>query len=320
MKKRVLGKNLEVSAIGLGLMGMDHAYGKPADRAEMIRLIQESVELGGNFFDTAVVYGEENEKVLGQATKKIRNQVVIATKFGITGQQRIGNTLENILDSRPESIRLQVEGSLRRLQTDYIDLYYQHRIDPNVPPEDVAEEMNQLIKEGKILHWGLSNAPEDYLRKAHAVSPVTAIENQYSMVWREPEAELFNSCEELGIGFVAYSPLGNGFLSGKYAKDTKYEEGDFRSFMGRFKPEVMEKNQIVLDLLADIAASKKATSAQIVLAWELAQREFIVPIPGTTKIHRLKENLGAMNILITNEERHQINRALDEMKIDETHF
>lgn len=320
MKKRVLGKNLEVSAIGLGLMGMDHAYGKPADRAEMIRLIQESVELGGNFFDTAVVYGEENEKVLGQATKKIRNQVVIATKFGITGQQRIGNTLENIVDSRPESIRLQVEGSLRRLQTDYIDLYYQHRIDPNVPPEDVAEEMNQLIKEGKILHWGLSNAPEDYLRKAHAVSPVTAIENQYSMVWREPEAELFNSCEELGIGFVAYSPLGNGFLSGKYAKDTKYEEGDFRSFMGRFKPEVMEKNQVVLDLLADIAASKKATSAQIVLAWELAQREFIVPIPGTTKRHRLKENLGAMNILITNEERHQINRALDEMKIDETHF
>lgn len=320
MKKRVLGKNLEVSAIGLGLMGMDHAYGKPADRAEMIRLIQESVELGGNFFDTAVVYGEENEKVLGQATKKIRNQVVIATKFGITGQQRVGNTLENIVDSRPESIRLQVEGSLRRLQTDYIDLYYQHRIDPNVPPEDVAEEMNQLIKEGKILHWGLSNAPEDYLRKAHAVSPVTAIENQYSMVWREPEAELFNICEELGIGFVAYSPLGNGFLSGKYAKETKYEGGDFRSFMGRFKPEVMEKNQVVLDLLADIAASKKATSAQIVLAWELAQRDFIVPIPGTTKRHRLKENLGAMNILITNEERHQINRALDEMKIDETHF
>ncbi|MBO0422793.1 aldo/keto reductase [Enterococcus plantarum] len=320
MKKRILGKNLEVSAIGLGLMGMDHAYGKPADRTEMIRLIQESVELGGNFFDTAVVYGEENEKVLGQATKEIRNQVVIATKFGITGQQRIGNSLENIVDSRPESIRLQVEGSLRRLQTDYIDLYYQHRIDPNVAPEDVAETMNQLIKEGKILHWGLSNAPENYVRKAHAVSPITAIENQYSMIWREPEAEMFKICDELGIGFVAYSPLGNGFLSGKYAKETKYEEGDFRSFMGRFKPEVMEKNQVVLDLLTDIAASKRATSAQIVLAWELAQRDFIVPIPGTTKVHRLKENLGAMNILITNEERLQINQALAEMTIDETHF
>lgn len=320
MKKRILGKDLEVSSIGLGLMGMDHAYGKPANRAEMIHLIQESVELGGNFFDTAVVYGEKNEKVLGQATKEIRNQVVIATKFGITGQQKVGSSLENIVDSRPESIRIQVEGSLRRLQTDHIDLYYQHRIDPNVPPEEVAEMMNQLIKEGKIVHWGLSNAPEDYLRKAHAVSPITAIENQYSMVWREPEAEMFEICEELGIGFVAYSPLGNGFLSGKYAKDTKYEEGDFRSFMGRFKPEVMEKNQVVLDLLADIAASKKATSAQIVLAWELAQCDFIVPIPGTTKIHRLKENLAAMNILITNEERLQINQALDDMMIDETHF
>lgn len=320
MRKRILGNGLEVSSIGLGLMGMDHAYGKPADRKQMIELIRRSIDLGGNFFDTAVVYGEGNEVVLGQAVKNIRDQAVIATKFGIIGQEVVNGSPQNILNSQPSSIREQVEGSLKRLGVDYIDLYYQHRVDPDVDPEAVAQVMEDLIKEGKILHWGLSNAPIDYLRRAHAVCPVTAIENQYSMVWRKPETEEFSICEELGIGFVAYSPLGNGFLSGKYAKDTKYEEGDFRSFMGRFKPEVMEKNQTVLDLLAEIAEEKQATSAQIVLAWELAQRDYIVPIPGTTKFHRLEENLGAMEITLSHEEIRKINSSLEQMEIDETHF
>lgn len=320
MKKRILGKNLEVSTIGLGLMGMDHAYGKPADRGQMIELIQKSIELGGDFFDTAVVYGEGNEIVLGEAVKSIREEVVIATKFGITRQEIINGKPENKLNSKTESIREQVEGSLRRLQTEYIDLYYQHRIDPNVEPEVVAEMMKILIVEGKIRHWGLSNAPIDYIRRAHAICPVTAVENQYSMVWREPEHELFDLCEELGIGFVAYSPLGNGFLSGKYNQDTQYEEGDFRNHMTRFSPEVIQKNQAVLDLLAEIAATKHATSAQIVLAWEIAQRDFIVPIPGTTKIHRLEENLGAMTIELSENEMVQINTALDKMTIDETYF
>ncbi|MGX7197571.1 aldo/keto reductase [Enterococcus olivae] len=320
MRKRILGNGLEVSSIGLGLMGMDHAYGKPADRKQMIDLIRKSIDLGGNFFDTAVVYGEGNEIVLGQAVKGIRDKAVIATKFGITGQEVIDGAPQNILDSQPSSIREQVEGSLKRLDVDYIDLYYQHRVDPNVEPEAVAQVMEDLIKEGKILHWGLSNAPIDYLRRAHAVCPLAAIENQYSMVWREPEKKLFSICEELGIGFVAYSPLGNGFLSGKYSKNMKYEEGDFRSFMGRFKPEVMEKNQAVLDLLAEIAEEKQATSAQIVLAWELAQRDYIVPIPGTTKLHRLEENLGTMEISLSQEDMKKINTSLEQMEIDETHF
>ena len=320
MRKRILGNGLEVSSIGLGLMGMDHAYGKPADRKQMIDLIRKSIDLGGNFFDTAVVYGEGNEIVLGQALKGIQDKAVIATKFGITGQEVIDGAPQNILDSQPSSIREQVEGSLKRLDVDYIDLYYQHRVDPNVEPEAVAQVMEDLIKEGKILHWGLSNAPIDYLRRAHAVCPLAAIENQYSMVWREPEKELFSICEELGIGFVAYSPLGNGFLSGKYSKNMKYEEGDFRSFMGRFKPEVMEENQAVLDLLAEIAEEKQATSAQIVLAWELAQRDYIVPIPGTTKLHRLEENIGAIEISLSQEDMKKINTSLEQMKIDETYF
>jgi aryl-alcohol dehydrogenase-like predicted oxidoreductase len=320
MKKRIIGNGLEVSAIGLGLMGMDHAYGPAADRAQMIELIRKSIELGGNFFDTAVVYGEGNEIVLGEAIKPMREKAVIATKFGITGQVMVDGKPQNMLDSTPDSIREQLAGSLKRLQVDYIDLYYQHRIDPNVEPEVVAETIKELMAEGKIKHWGLSNAPIDYIRRAHAVCPLTAVENQYSMVWREPEHELFGICEELGIGFVAYSPLGNGFLSGKYNKDTKYAEGDFRNVMGRFKPEVMGKNQTLLDLLAEIAESKEATAAQIVLAWELAQRDFIVPIPGTTKLHRLEENLGAMDIELSKEELVRINAALDALDIDETHF
>jgi Predicted oxidoreductases (related to aryl-alcohol dehydrogenases) len=321
MKTRKLGKQgLVVSEIGLGCMGMDHAYGPSADRQEMTKLIQRAVKLGCDFFDTAVVYGHANEELLGDALKPYKGKVIIATKFGITGTEQKEGKLIHVLDSRPESIRKQLEGSLSRLKVDCVDLYYQHRIDPKVEPEIVAGVMKELIFEGKIKHWGLSNAPMDYMRRAHAVCPVTAIENQYSMMWREHEKELFDVCEELGIGFVAYSPLGNGFLSGKYTKDTKYQEGDFRNFMGRFKPEVIDHNQALLDLIAEIAESKKATSAQTVLALELAQKPYIVPIPGTTKLHRLEENLGADNIQLTAEELANINVALSKIAIDETHF
>ncbi|EHI99188.1 Pyridoxine 4-dehydrogenase [Clostridium sp. DL-VIII] len=321
MKKRKLGNsNLEVSAIGLGCMGMDHAYGQPADREEMIQLVRKAVELGCNFFDTAVVYGEANEELLGEALAPVREKVIIATKFGITGQEIVDGKPQNILDSRPESIREQVKGSLKRLKIDCIDLYYQHRVDPRVAPEVVAGVMKELMSEGKIKTWGLSNAPIDYMRRAHAVCTLAAIENQYSMVWREPEKELFDICEELGISFVAYSPLGNGFLSGKYTKNTKYQEGDFRNFMGRFKSEVMDHNQALLDLITKVAESKNATLAQIVLAWELEQKPYIVPIPGTTKLHRLEEDLGASNIELTREELASINEALSKIDIDETHF
>lgn len=321
MKTRVLGQGLEVSAIGLGCMGMDHAYGAPADREEMIKLIRRAVELGCNFFDTAVVYGEANEVLLGKALEIYnREDVIIATKFGIYGQKMVDGKPENDLNSKPDSIREQLEGSLERLGVDYIDLYYLHRVDPEVEPEVVAGVMKELLAEGKIKHWGLSNAPLDYLRRAHAVCPVTCIENQYSMVFREPEDEIFKVCEELGIGFVAYSPLGNGFLSGKYDANTVYPEGDFRNKMGRFSPEVMQKNQVLLDLLKEIADSKNATSAQIVLAWELAQKPWIVPIPGTTKMHRLEENLGGVDIELSPEELKGINAALDALDIDETHF
>lgn len=321
MKTRVLGQGLEVSAIGLGCMGMDHAYGAPADREEMIKLIRRAVELGCNFFDTAVVYGEANEVLLGKALEIYnREDVIIATKFGIYGQKMVDGKPENDLNSKPDSIREQLEGSLERLGVDYIDLYYQHRVDPEVEPEVVAGVMKELLAEGKIKHWGLSNAPLDYLRRAHAVCPVTCIENQYSMVFREPEKEIFQVCEELGIGFVAYSPLGNGFLSGKYDANTVYPEGDFRNKMGRFSPEVMQKNQALLALLKEIADGKNATSAQIVLAWELAQKPWIVPIPGTTKMHRLEENLGGVDIELSPEELKGINAALDALDIDETHF
>jgi aryl-alcohol dehydrogenase-like predicted oxidoreductase len=321
MQMRALGNSgLKVSAIGLGCMGMDHAYGKPADRDEMVKLIRRAVELGCNFFDTAVVYGESNEELLGEALAPVREQVVIATKFGITGTVIVNDRSQHILNSTPESIREQVEGSLKRLKVDCIDLYYQHRIDPNVEPEAVAETMKELMAEGKIKAWGLSNAPIDYMKRAYAVCPIAAIENQYSMMWREPEKELFGICEELGISFVAYSPLGNGFLSGKYTKDTKYEEGDYRNFMGRFKPEVMERNQELLELIAKVAESKNATSAQVVLAWELAQNSFIIPIPGTTKLHRMEENLGGADIELTKEELDSLNNALSKIDIDETHF
>lgn len=320
-KTRILGQGLEVSAIGLGCMGMDHAYGAPADREEMIKLIRHAVTLGCNFFDTAVVYGEANEVLLGKALEIFpREEVIIATKFGIYGQEIVDGKPQNILNSKPDSIREQLEGSLKRLGVDYIDLYYQHRVDPEVEPEIVASVMKELIAKGKIKHWGLSNAPLDYLKRAHAVCPVTCIENQYSMVFRQPEKEVFKVCEELNVGFVAYSPLGNGFLSGKYTPATKYAEGDFRNNMGRFNPEVMKRNQALLDLVQEIAERKNATSAQIVLAWEINQKDWIVPIPGTTKIHRLEENLGAMEVELTEQEMAAINQALDNLDIDETHF
>ena len=320
-KTRILGQGLEVSAIGLGCMGMDHAYGAPADREEMIKLIRHAVTLGCNFFDTAVVYGEANEVLLGKALEIFpRDEVIIATKFGIYGQEIVDGKPQNILNSKPDSIREQLEGSLKRLGVDYIDLYYQHRVDPEVEPEIVASVMKELIAKGKIKHWGLSNAPLDYLKRAHAVCPVTCIENQYSMVFRQPEKEVFKVCEELNVGFVAYSPLGNGFLSGKYTPATKYAEGDFRNNMGRFNPEVMKRNQTLLDLVQEIAERKNATSAQIVLAWEINQKDWIVPIPGTTKIHRLEENLGAMEVELTEQEMAAINQALDNLDIDETHF
>ena len=320
-KTRILGQGLEVSAIGLGCMGMDHAYGAPADREEMIKLIRHAVTLGCNFFDTAVVYGEANEVLLGKAVEIVpRGEVIIATKFGIYGQEIVDGKPQNILNSKPDSIREQLEGSLKRLGVDYIDLYYQHRVDPEVEPEIVASVMKELIAKGKIKHWGLSNAPLDYLKRAHAVCPVTCIENQYSMVFRQPEKEVFKVCEELNVGFVAYSPLGNGFLSGKYTLATKYAEGDFRNNMGRFNPEVMKRNQALLDLVQEIAERKNATSAQIVLAWEINQKDWIVPIPGTTKIHRLEENLGAMEVELTEQEMAAINQALDNLDIDETHF
>ena len=320
-KTRILGQGLEVSAIGLGCMGMDHAYGAPADREEMIKLIRHAVTLGCNFFDTAVVYGEANEVLLGKALEIFpRDEVIIATKFGIYGQEIVDGKPQNILNSKPDSIREQLEGSLKRLGVDYIDLYYQHRVDPEVEPEIVASVMKELIAKGKIKHWGLSNAPLDYLKRAHAVCPVTCIENQYSMVFRQPEKEVFKVCEELNVGFVAYSPLGNGFLSGKYTLATKYADGDFRNNMGRFNPEVMKRNQALLDLVQEIAERKNATSAQIVLAWEINQKDWIVPIPGTTKIHRLEENLGAMEVELTEQEMAAINQALDNLDIDETHF
>lgn len=286
----------------------------------MVKLLHHAVDLGCTFFDTAVVYGEANEELLGKAFSSLRDRVVLATKFGIVGQRIENGKPVNLLDSTPASISRQVEGSLRRLGTDHIDLYYQHRVDPHVEPEVVAETINALMKEGKILGWGLSNAPVDYLKRAHAVCPLAAVENQYSMMWREPEQGLFDLCAAMNIAFVAYSPLGNGFLSGRFTRDTVYGEGDFREFMGRFRPEVMERNQALLNLIRDLAGSRQATPAQIVLAWELAQRPFIIPIPGTTSPQRLEENLGAALIELSSEDLAAINNTLAQIDVDETYF
>lgn len=321
MKMRKLGsQGLLVSEMGLGCMGMDHGYGKPVDRRAMTTLIHKAIELGCNLFDTAPIYGFENEELLGNALKDHRKNVVIATKFGVLDMELVDGQPVPVLDSSPASIREQLEGSLKRLQTDYIDLFYQHRVDPKVEAEVVAQTMKALIAEGKIKYWGISNAPADYIRRAHAVCPVSAIEDQYSMMWRKPERDLFPMCDELGIGFMAYSPPGNGFLSGKVAQNTEYQEGDFRGQMGRFKSEVMAQNQALLDLIAQIAASKNATSAQVVLAWELAQKPYIVPIPGTTKLHRLEENFKGAEVELSAQELADINGALAKLDINETFF
>ncbi len=324
MEYRNLGnRGLRVSAIGLGCMGMSHAYGAPADHREMTELLAKAVDTGYTFFDTAEVYGtperpHDNEELLGKALKSYRNQVVIATKFGLRFDIESGKVpYPLITDSRPENIRRAVEGSLRRLQTDYIDLYYQHRPDPAVPIEEVAGVMHDLITEGKVLYWGLSEAPEADIRRAHAVCPLSAIQNRYSMMARWHEA-LFPVLEELGIGFVAFSPLANGLLSERYSAASRFETGtDYRATMPQFQPDSYEKNRNLFGLISRLAQEKNATPAQISLAWMLCKRPWIVPIPGTRKPDRLLENAGAADIILSDKEVKQIDRALDTMPMSD---
>ena len=313
MKKRKLGKNLEVSAIGLGCMGMSFGYGPAKDKNEMISLLRKAVELGVTFFDTAEMYGPfTNEELVGEALAPFRSQVVIATKFGF----KIGPKGEQIgLDSRPEHIKEVAEGSLKRLRTDVIDLFYQHRVDPNVPIEDVAATVKELIQQGKVKHFGLSEPGVQTIRRAHAVQSVTAVQNEYSLWWRNPEEEVFSSLEELGIGFVPFSPLGRGFLTGKVNENTTFESSDLRNTLPRFTPDARKANQALVDLLGEIAKHKKATPAQIALAWLLAQKPWIVPIPGTTKLKRLEENIGAASIELTRDDLREIDSAASEIKV-----
>jgi len=295
LPKRKLGKSgLEVSALGLGCMGMSFGLGQPVDKQTGIALIHAAVERGVTFFDTAEVYGAyTNEELVGEALAPFRTNVVIATKFGFKID---ANGKQAGLDSRPEHIKEVAEASLKRLRTDVIDLFYQHRVDPEVPIEDVAGAVKELIQQGKVKHFGLSEAGVKTIRRAHAVQPVTALQNEYSLWWREPEAEAIPTLEELGIGFVPFSPLGRGFLTGKISEETKFVPGDFRNSLPRFTPENRKANQALLEVIGRFAQQKKATPAQIALAWLLAQKPWIVPIPGTTKLHRLEENLGALNV------------------------
>jgi aryl-alcohol dehydrogenase-like predicted oxidoreductase len=315
MQKRKLGtRNLEVSAIGLGCMGMSFGYGPPADKQEMIALIRTAVERGVTFFDTAEVYGPfTNEELVGEALAPFRGQVVIATKFGFdidaNGQQRGG------LNSRPEYIKHMAEGSLKRLRVDAIDLFYQHRVDPDVPIEDVAGAVQDLIREGKAKHFGLSEAGVQTIRRAHAIQPVTAVQSEYSLWWRAPEKEVLPTLEELGIGFVPFSPLGKGFLTGKIDENTTFDSSDFRNIVPRFTPEARKANQALVDLLASIAQRKKATPAQLVLAWLLVQKPWIVPIPGTTKLKRMEENIGAAAIELTSDDLGDIDRAASKITV-----
>lgn len=312
MKKRKLGKNgLEVSELGLGCMGLSFGYGPAVSKQDGIALIRAAFEQGVTFFDTAEVYGPlENEKLVGEALEPFRDQVVIATKFGF----KDGDS-KKAMDSRPERIRQVAEESLKRLRTDVIDLFYQHRVDPNVPIEDVAGTVKELIKEGKVKHFGLSEAGAETIRRAHAVQPVTALQSEYSLFWREPEREILPLLQELGIGFVPFSPLGKGFLTGAITKDTKFSEGDFRSIVPRFSQENIEANLVLVDLVKVMAERRKVTPAQVALAWLLAQKPWIVPIPGTTKLHRLTENLGGAEVEITAEDLRQINLALANIKV-----
>jgi aryl-alcohol dehydrogenase-like predicted oxidoreductase len=315
MKKRSLGKSgLEVSALGLGCMGMSFAFPPFPEKKEMISLIRTAVAHGVTFFDTAEAYGPfKNEELLGEALAPLRNQVVIATKFGFKfgpdGKQ-IGQ------DSRPEHIREVAEASLKRLRTDRIDLFYQHRVDLNIPIEDVAGTVKDLIKEGKVKHFGLSEASVKTIRRAHAVQPVTALQNEYSLWWKKPEEEVIPTLEELGIGLVPFSPLGRGFLTGKISENTTFERGDFRNMLPRFTPDARKANQALVDLLDRVAQQKNATAAQIALAWLLAQKLWIVPIPGTTKLNRLEENIGAASIELTEKDLFEIEEAASKIKIE----
>jgi len=310
MQKRKLGKSgLEVSALGLGCMGMSFGYGPAADKQEMISLIRTSVERGVTFFDTAEVYGPfTNEELVGEALSSFRGQVAIATKFGFKLDPKGGPKWVG-LDSRPKHIKEVAEASLKRLRVDAIDLFYQHRVDPNVPIEDVAGAVKGLIQEGKVKHFGLSEAGLQTIRRAHAAQPVTALQSEYSLWWRRPEADVLPTLEELGIGFVPYSPLGKGFLTGKIDENTKFDNSDFRNIVPRFTTEARKVNRALVDLLSKIAERKKATSAQIALAWLLAQKPWIVPIPGTTKPHRLDENIGAISVKLTPADLRDINDA-----------
>ena len=314
MQKRKLGKsNLEVLAIGLGCMGMSFGYGPPKDKNEMIALIRAAVDRGVTFFDTAEVYGPFiNEELVGEAVAPVREKVVIATKFGF----KFGPKDEQIgLDSRPEHIKQVAEASMKRLRTDVIDLFYQHRVDPDVPIEDVAGAVKDLVHEGKVKHFGLSEAGVQTIRRAHAAQPVTALQSEYSLWWRKPEEEVLPTLEELGIGFVPFSPLGRGFLTGKMNDNTSFDSSDLRSTLPRFTPEARKANQALVDLLGEIATRKKATSAQIALAWLLGQKPWIAPIPGTTKLKRLEENIGAAEIELTANDLREIENAASKIKV-----
>ncbi|HEY1018173.1 MAG TPA: aldo/keto reductase [Sediminibacterium sp.] len=312
LPKRQLGKSgLEVSALGLGCMGLSFGYGPATDKEDAIRLLQKAVEAGVTFFDTAEAYGPDtNELLLGEALAPFRSEVVIATKFGFEqGRTQLG------VNSRPENIRKVTEASLKKLQTDYIDLLYQHRVDPNVPIEDVAGTVQDLIKEGKVKYFGLSEAGVQTIRRAHAVQPVAALQSEYSLWWREPEQEIIPTLEELGIGFIPFSPLGKGFLTGKIDENTHFDSTDFRNVVPRFAAEARKANQSMVDLLHSIAKQKNATPAQIALAWLLAQKPWIAPIPGTTKLHRLEENLGAIAVQLTEADLREINTAADNIAV-----
>lgn len=311
MKKRILGKDLEVSVLGLGCMGMSHGYGEACDKQEMITLIRKAHDLGVTFFDTAECYGPYiNEELVGEALQPIRHEVKIATKFGIQLKD-----FQQTLDSSPAAICKSVEGSLRRLRTDHIDLYYQHRVDKNTPIEEVAETVAALIKEGKVLHWGLSEAGVATIRRAHAVLPLTAIQSEYSMFWGEPEEALLGTLEELGIGLVPFSPLGKGFLTGSITKASQFGANDFRSTVPRFSQENIDANRVIVDLVLQIARRKGITPAQVALSWVMAQRKFIVPIPGSRTQAHLEDNLAAATVHYTSDEMHEINALLDKINL-----